>query len=101
MNKSLLNKPGVYLLKCGDVILYIGSSANLALRPVKRDSGHKSRWAAILRSDNSELIPCESLTKARQLEEQLIIQHRPQFNLRTPHAEADMQRTWHIIQENW
>ncbi len=96
--KSLQNKPGVYVFWRDDERLYIGCTANLAHRPIKRDKGHVSRWSAILQATRTELIPCESITKAKQLEEQLVRKHRPIFNIRTPRAEADLERTWQIIQ---
>lgn len=101
MNKSLLNKPGVYVFWRDCERIYVGSSANLAKRPAKRDRGHASRWQAILVATRTELIPCESLVKARQLEERIITEHRPIYNLRTPHAQADIERTTQIIRDNW
>ena len=96
-----MNGPGAYAFKRGEKILYIGSTRDLSKRPIHRDRGHKSRWQAILRSDNVELFPCESIVEAQQLEESLVRKHRPLYNLRMPHAPADLARTWQIIQDNW
>lgn len=96
-----MNGPGVYVFKRGETPLYIGVTGDLSQRPKKRDKDHESRWAAIMQADNTELIPCESLIKAQQLEERLILEHKPQFNLRVPHGPADMERTAKIIRDNW
>ena len=101
LKSSLISSPGVYVFLRGEERLYVGSSADLSKRPNKRDKAHKSRWEAILACDRTELIPCESVTKAQQLEEQLIRKHKPIYNLRTPRAEADMERTAQIIRDNW
>lgn len=93
--------PGCYVFMQGEQYLYVGSTSNLGIRPSKRDKGHENRWAAIMRSSHTRLIPCESITKAKQLEEQLIRTHHPEFNLRNPRAEADLERTTRIIQDNW
>ncbi len=103
MKQSLLNRPepGVYVFWRGEERIYVGSTVDLnGRRPSKRDKGHESRFAAIMQADRTELIPCESATKARQLEERLIRTHKPAFNLRTPRAEADLERTAQIIRNN-
>ena len=92
---------GVYVFKRGKERLYVGSTNNLQMRPNKRDKRHGNRWSAILEADHTELIPCASLLKAKQLEEQLIRAYHPVYNLRNPRAEADWERTANIIWENW
>lgn len=94
-------KPGVYIFKRDDEFLYVGSTRDLSVRPGKRDRGHENRFAAILQSNGTELIPCESFTKAQQLEERFVRQNKPAFNLRIPCAAADIERTTQIIRENW
>jgi len=93
--------PGVYIFKNGPEPLYVGSTKDLSKRPAKRDKSHASRWSAILESNSVELIPCDSRSKAYQLEEQLVRQLKPKFNLRQPLGQADIERTARIIRENW
>lgn len=95
------NKPGVYIFKRQSQPLYIGSTRDLSKRPIKRDRGHASRWAAILEADNTELIPCDSYALAQQLEIELIPKLKPTYNQRLTIGPADMERTWNIIKENW
>ena len=92
---------GVYIFKYQGKPLYIGSTKELSERPNKRDAAHASRWQAILESTATELIPCDSLLKAKQMEEQLIRSLKPHYNQRNPRAEADIERTTRIIRENW
>lgn len=96
-----MNEPGVYIFKRNDESLYVGCTFDLSKRPIKRDKDHESRWAAILEATSTKIIPCESLLKAQQLEEQLIRTYHPIYNLRNPRAEADLERTTRIIRENW
>ena len=93
--------PGVYVLKRANKPLYIGYTSNLQKRPYKRDKGHDSRWAAILEANNVELIPCDSLDLAKQLEKELIPKLKPKYNQRLTLGPADLERTWRIIYENW
>ena len=90
--------PGVYLFKRNKQVLYIGSTGNLDIRPIKRDKGHENRFAAITLANQVELIPCQSLIKAQQLEEQLVSKYRPIYNLRNPRGPADLERTASIVQ---
>lgn len=100
-HKKSATGPGVYVLKRKDQPLYIGCTSNLAKRPYKRDKGHSSRWAAILEANNVELIPCDSLNLARQLEKKLVPKLKPKYNQRLTLGPADLERTWQIIRENW
>lgn len=93
--------PGVYIFKRDEELLYVGSTGNLNQRPNQRAKKHASRCAAILASNGTQLIPCESVLKAKQMEEQLIRKFRPIYNLRNPRAQADLERTERIIRENW
>ena len=99
--KAKQSNPGVYVFLRRAVPIYVGCTHNLDKRPKKRDRGHESRWCAILEATGTELIPCESYIKAQQLEEQLIRSKHPIYNLRTPRALADIERTSQIIRDNW
>jgi excinuclease UvrABC nuclease subunit len=96
-----LGRAGVYIFMRGKTYLYIGSTRNLALRPHKRDKGHKQRWAAICEATHVKQIECESFEKAYQLEEQLIRKHHPIHNTNNPRSKADIERTTRIIHDNW
>jgi len=85
----------------GEQFLYVGSTSNLAKRPIRRDKGHENRFAAIMQATHTQFYPCESKAKAYQLEERLIREHKPIFNMRCPRAEPDLARTWQIIKDNW
>lgn len=95
-------QPGVYLLKYGDRVLYVGCSSNLARRSrVRGDKAHMARSVAMLHADSVKLIPCKSLVEAQRLEERLIRKYSPQFNTQRPCAPADLERTARIIRDNW
>ena len=96
-----MSGPGVYAFMQGKHYLYVGCTSDLSKRPNKRDRGHVSRWQAIVQATRTELMPCESIAKAQQLEERLIRTHHPTYNLRKPRAAADMERTASIIHSNW
>lgn len=93
--------PGVYAFKRGEELLYVGLTHDLGKRPKKRDASHTNRWQAILARDSVELFPCETYEQAQQLEEHLVRKYHPIYNLRKPHAAADLARTWQIIRDNW
>ncbi len=83
--KRLPNLPGVYKMlgKNGD-ILYIGKAKSLKSRVnsyfVKKQSHPKTR-ALVSRIDNIETILTRSETEALLLEQNLIKQHRPPYNV--------------------
>jgi predicted GIY-YIG superfamily endonuclease len=81
---------GVYVFKRRKQFLYVGCTADLSDRPTKRDRGHVNRFAAILEFTSVKLIPCVSIEKAKQKEEELIRTFHPKYNLRNPRAEADL-----------
>lgn len=95
-----LSGPGCYAFMRGKQFLYIGSTSNLEERPLKKvRKGHENRYTAILQATHTKLFPCATLAKAKQMEELLIREHKPQFNLRQPLGEADMERTIGIQRE--
>lgn len=77
-------KPGVYLFKKGESVLYIGKAKNLRKRVEQyfRDRTHGLVHNLLDRADDIEYIITDDETGALHLEYNLIHQYSPPFNIR-------------------
>ncbi|VAW37712.1 Excinuclease ABC subunit C [hydrothermal vent metagenome] len=84
--KRLPASPGVYLMKKGRAILYIGKAKNLRsrVRSYFRKSGDTRYAVRFLSSkvDDIDVIVTANETEALILEDTLLKQHRPRYNIR-------------------
>ena len=82
-----------------EVFLYVGYAADICKRPRKRDKSHHNRYQAIIEATHTDLIHCNTLAEAKQLEEQLVREHQPIYNLRRAFGPANIQRTTELIHD--
>lgn len=82
--RKLPNRPGVYIMKEGDTILYVGKAVNLKNRVRQYFQSPKGKTAKILkmvsRVEYFEYIVTDSEMEALVLENNLIKEHRPPYN---------------------
>lgn len=75
---------GVYIMKSGDKILYIGKAINLKNRVKQYFDGSDERLqisALISKVENIEFIVCRNETEALILEANLVRNHKPPYNI--------------------
>ena len=82
--KKLPEQPGVYIMKEGDTILYVGKAVNLKNRVRQYFQSPKNKTAKILRMisriEYFEYIVTDTEMEALILENNLIKEHRPPYN---------------------
>lgn len=71
--------PGVYLYLLGDIALYVGMAKSVIQRAARWD--HEQADKARLLCDRVILIPARSLERARKMENILIADLQPKYNL--------------------
>ncbi len=83
---TLPTTAGVYLFKDRDgVVLYVGKATNLKSRVKQYLSGHDERFMVrylVAAADRVEVVPTSSEKEALLLENSLIKQHRPRYNVK-------------------
>ncbi len=83
---ALPTEPGVYLWKDADgVVLYVGKANNLRARVKQYLGGHDGRYMVpflVHHAVRIETIPVHSEKEALLLENSLIKQHRPRYNIK-------------------
>lgn len=83
---ALPTEPGVYLWKDADgVVLYVGKANNLRARVKQYLGGHDGRFMVpflVNQATRIETVPVHSEKEALLLENSLIKQHRPRYNIR-------------------
>ena len=84
--ESLPNEPGVYLFKNErGTVLYVGKAQNLKSRVRQYVSGGDGRIripALVARARSVDVLVTRNVKEALLLENELIKQHRPTFNVR-------------------
>lgn len=82
--RKLPHRPGVYIMKEGDTVLYVGKAVNLKNRVRQYFQSPKGKTAKILkmvsRVEYFEYIVTDSEMEALVLENNLIKEHRPPYN---------------------
>ncbi len=91
--KKIPRRPGVYLMKGADgLVLYVGKAVDLRRRVAsyftKRGDGRLAIPAMVARADDVDFIVTGTEKEALLLEETLIREHRPPYNLALKDASA-------------
>jgi len=77
-----LNRPGVYMFVRDDRALYIGASDAVVGRALARNHHKRKVFKDALKGASLIIFPCQSLADARELEDRLIHELRPEHNQR-------------------